>query len=338
MSTRIKELPADFWRALALLRDRELCRADWERRLGAGFAAASQFLKALPGTVADTFPDPESGLPLIPRRVHDGTYTARPDDREETCIEPITKLKPAQVARWQIAWDEVGEAVAQALGIEVHVGPGPFETPYVRSLGVQRISSGHLSVLLLIATNDQEALGWIRHLLRSEPRFFVLPFHDQLCESQAIAHGHHFSTLDRDTFFASSRGRWTLKERRVPQPATKTSTAADRPIWSQTELQKVRIVGDFNEIHFIDGTVLSLRGRARCRAFLVFLLKICLREKDFTFAYEEVREDYNATKPQRPIKSDALDHELFRDFKGFARIFETINRAEQRFRLLIRPR
>jgi len=58
----------------------------------------------------------------------------------------------------------------------------------------------------------------------------------------------------------------------------------------------------------------------------------------FVFEHEIVRQDYNDTKPARPIKSELLDHDLFRNVEGFDRLFETLDRAGQTFRMLIRPR
>ena len=73
----------ELWRRLALLRDGEYCKADWERRLGGPFVFQARLLDLLPGTVADSFPEPQSGLTLVPRLVHDGTFTARPDDPDD---------------------------------------------------------------------------------------------------------------------------------------------------------------------------------------------------------------------------------------------------------------
>ena len=270
----------------------------------------------------------------MPRRIHDGTFTARPEDPGATRVSAVRGISAAQIVRWCLSWEKLGAVVAGVLGMDEHSGPGPFETPWVRGVGVFRGYDVTWSALLLLAKSSEEALGWVRLLLRGEPRFFVLPFHDELCCDLATAHGHRYAALDRDVRFVKSGRLWALKRAAngvVPKKK-------EEPVWSKVELQKVKIIGEFNTIIFADDVELNLRKRARCRAFLTFLMERCLRTNDFAFDYETVRHDYNATNPARPIKSDSLDHELFRNFKGFDRLFETVNRADQRFRLLIRPR
>jgi len=196
---------------LALLRDGECCQADWQRRLGAGFTPVSNYLEGLAGTVADTYPHPQNGLPLIPRRVYDGTYTARPDDPEVTRVQAVRGIEPAALMRWRLRWEIIGKAVAGALGIESHAGAGPFETPWVQSIGVLRTRDASLDVLLLVARSEVEALGWVRHLLHGGPRVIILSSHASLCADLAAAHGLHYLALDRDTRFVCSEGQWELK-------------------------------------------------------------------------------------------------------------------------------
>ncbi len=203
--------PSDVWHLLALLRDGEYCQADWQRRLGAGFAPVAEYLEVLAGSVAETFPHPRNGLPLIPRRVHDGTYTARPDDPEVTRVQAVRGIEPAAVRRWRLRWETIGRAIAGALGIEAHAGVGPFETPWVRSIGVRRTRDANLDVLLLVARSEAEALGWVRHLLRGGPRVLILSSHEPLCAELAAAHGLCYLALDRDTRFVYSQGQWELK-------------------------------------------------------------------------------------------------------------------------------
>jgi len=325
---------SDLWRTLALLRGEELCLADWKRRLGTGFESVSAYLVELPGTIADTFPDPESDLPLIPRRIHDGTFTARPDDPEVTSVPAVSGITAAQIARWHLSWEKIDGAVVGALGIEWHSGPGPFETPWVRGVGVFRGVDATWSALLLLARSSEEALGWVRLLLRGESRFLILPFHDELCADMATAHGHRYAALDRDVRFVKAGRRWELKGAAIGASPKKKAIVG----WTQAELQKVKIIGRYNSICFADGFVIDLRRRPKCRAFLDFLLKRCLLLNDFSFSYETIRQDYKDANPARPIKSDHLDYELFKNVEGFGRLFETIDQAKQDFRLLIRPR
>jgi hypothetical protein len=265
--------------------------------------------------------------------VHDGTYTARPDDPHATRVDALRGLAPAAVARWRLRWDKIGEAVAGAFGIESHSGTGPFDTPWVRSIGVLRANDAVFGALLLVAKTDVDALGWVRHLVRGESRVFILPFHDPLCADLAAAHGHRYLALDRDVQFVFSKGLWGVEARIGGSKATANAAA-----WSKAELEKVEIVGDFNLVRFADGLEISFHRRARCRAYLAFLMDRCVRRNEFVFDHQTIVTDYNETKPLRPIKSERLDHDLFKQVKGFDRLFETVDRAKQRFRLLIRRR
>ena len=197
------------------MRDREYCKSDWRRRLGSGFGLVAGFLEMLPGTVAETYPNRQSGLPLIPRRVHDDTYTARPDDPDVTRGAAVRGIAAADVARWRVRWDLIGEAVAAAFLFEAHAGQGPFQTPWVRSIGVLRANDSVLPVLLLMAKSEGEALGWVQHLVRGEPRVIILPFHDQFCADLATAQGHRYLALDRDMHFVVSKGRWQAHDPRT---------------------------------------------------------------------------------------------------------------------------
>lgn len=326
----------DLWRTVAHLRDKELCRTDWQRRLGDGFAPMAQFLIGLPGTVASTFPDPESGLPLVPRRIHDGTYTARPDDPDVTRVAPVTGLTAVQVLRWRLDWERIGGAVSQALGLAPHRGEGPFETPWVCDVGVLRSGEKAWTALLLVADSDKQALGWARHLLRGDPQLFILPFHDPVLADLASEHGHRCVCLDRETTFAKAKGRWELQG--VPCAADGFAVPDPRGPWSTGTLEMVDVVGDFNAIRFADGFEVSFYRQSLRRAYLTFLMKRCGGAVDFVFDHETIRKDYNDTRPVRKIKADRLRHDLFRNCSGFDRIFETLDLRAERYRLLIRRR
>lgn len=295
-----------------------------------------QFLVELPGTVAHTIPDPESGLPLVPRRIHDGTFTARPDDPEASRVAPVTGLKAAHVLRWHLAWEKIDSAVAQGLGLSAHAGVGPFDTPWVRDVGFLRSGDKTWTAYLLVATSDKQALGWARHLLHGEPRLFILLYHDPLVSELAAAHGHRYVCLDREMRFARVKGRWELK---AATALPGESTPPGRPVaWSKRALETVDVVGDFNLVRFADGFEVSFYRQALRRAYLSFLMKRCMERKEFVFDHETIRKDYNDTHPAREIKTDRLQHDLFRNCKGFARIFETLDQRAERYRLLIRRR
>lgn len=268
MSSNRRTSPSctDLWLRLARHRDRELCESDWHRILGAGFAQLYGFFDVLPGTQAETYPDPESGLPLVPRRVHDGTYTARPDDPEVTCVPAVTGLTPVQVARWRLSWDKIEGCVAGALGIEAHSGPGPFETHWVRSVGVLRGVDSTWSALLVMATSSAEALVWVRHLLRGEPRVFILPFHDEVCCNLVTVHGHRYVALDRDTRFVKSGQRWELKGA-VARLATGDLGSVTKTGGDAKPDGVLRQLRGWNEVELM-GETISLRKREKAKDFL----------------------------------------------------------------------
>lgn len=96
-----------------------------------------------------------------------------------------------------------------------------------------------------------------------------------------------------------------------------------------------KIVGDFSVIRFSNGTEVNLSKRAKPRSFLRYVQQWCKDKGDKDFLYEEVLHDYNAKHTGRPIRSDRMDHDLFKNVEGFDQLFETLDRAAQRFRLLI---
>lgn len=96
-----------------------------------------------------------------------------------------------------------------------------------------------------------------------------------------------------------------------------------------------KIIGDFNIIRFSGGIEVNLSKRAKPRSFLRYVEQWCKEKRDKVFLYEEVLHDYNTKHPSRQIRSDRMDHDLFKSVKGFDLLFETLDRAAQRFRLLI---
>ncbi len=329
-------IAADLWRTVALHREAELCRADWRRRLGGAYGALAGFLTEMPGTVAESYPDPKSGLPLIPRRVHDGTYTARPDDGDATAVPGVTGLRGPQVARWRLDWEMIAGDVAGCLGLRAHRAAGPLETPWVRDIGSLRVGEKVWAGLLLVARNRNEALGWARHLLHGGPWVFIPPSHDPVLSDLVRAHGHRCVSLDRDMRFARVKGAWAL------QAAVATGDIAGNPTpataWSKHAIEKVEIVGEFKAVRFADGFEISFFRQARRRAYLAFLMKRCLASGEFDFDYETVRSDFNDAHPALKIKTDRLQHDLFRNCNGFERLFDVLDLRSERYRLLIRPR
>lgn len=210
MSLPKQNFPTDLWKRLALFRDRPLCRADWQRHMGGAFVAIAPFLTDLPGTVASTYPDPDTGLPLVPRLAPDGTFTAFPADPEVTRLDPITMIPPGDVSQIHVNWAALALSISKALHIETHHGPGPLETSWVREIGLCRGKSQHRTALLFITGHDSEALAWLRLLLKDGPRLFILPFHDQLFESLAVSHHHEYVALDRDAQLNRVGSRWAL--------------------------------------------------------------------------------------------------------------------------------
>jgi hypothetical protein len=336
-SRRPSPPPADLWRKLGALRAAELCHADWQRHLGSGFSAFSRFLEPLRATVAATYPDPQSGLPLIPRRAPDGTFTAFPDDPSETAVVPVEGLSASDVLRHRIQWDEIGALVAAALDVRPHREPGPLQSDWLPQIGTRLAEPNPIPVLLALSCDQAEILMWCRTLRKTDRRFFVLLCHDPAIEELMTASGHDYAALDRDTEFVRRGTGWSLRLRTTTAPPPATSETPPLP-WTKTPTTKVRVDAGCNLITFPDDTVINLRKRPRCRAFLCYLLPRCEASGTFDFDYQTVLDDYNATRPSVEIHSDRLNFDLFRNAQFFPRLFETIDSARQRFRLLIRRR
>jgi len=294
------------------------------------------YLTEMPGTVAESYPDAKSGLPLIPRRVHDGTYTARPDDGEATAVPGVTGLGIQQVTRWRLNWEKMDSAVAAWFGLRAQRVAGPFETPWVRDIGSRRDGEKVWAGLLLVARNHNEALGWARHLLHGGPWVFILPAHDPVLSDLVRAHGHRYVALDREIRLVRVKGAWAL------QAVDATDDLADNltptATWAKPTIEKVEIVGEFKAVKFADGFEISFYRQARRRAYLAFLMKRCLATGEFDFDYETVRSDFNDAHPEFKIKTDRLQHDLFRNCNGFGRLFDVLDLRSERYRLLIRPR
>jgi 7-cyano-7-deazaguanine synthase in queuosine biosynthesis len=96
-----------------------------------------------------------------------------------------------------------------------------------------------------------------------------------------------------------------------------------------------KVIGDFAVVRFGDGVEVSFKGRAKCRAFLRHVVSFCKVRDNRDFLYQEVVEDHNRVNARRPIKSDRLEHDLFKNFSEFGRFFQCLDPAAERYRLLI---
>lgn len=257
MSLPKRNYPNDLWKRLALFRDRPWCRADWRRHLGGAFDAVMPFLTERPGTVASTYPDPDTGLPLIPRLAPDGTFTAFPADPEVTRIDPITRILPQDVSQVHVNWEAICLSIASALHLEGHHGPGPLQTSWLQEVGICRGKLEHRTALLFITGHHNEALAWLRLLVKDSPHLFVLPFHDQLFESLAVSHHHEYLALDRDAHLNRIRSRWELS---ITQTHSPTSPATVSP--SPTK-PLVKFSDGFKTVNCTAWTHSESRQRAR---------------------------------------------------------------------------
>jgi len=318
---------------LARLRDRQLCLADWRRHFRHDFDAVAPLFAALQGTVAATYPDPDTGLPLVPRLAPDGTYTAYPDDSETTRLPPVPKIKPAALVRHQVDWTSACTLIAEALNLVARVEPGPLASPWVLQIGRLRDAPPSRDALLLIARETVEALTWLRPLIKGAPGLFVVTIHDPVIETLVVNHGHDYVALDRDTVFRTSRRKWRLAPRQASMPEEPQATPADF-----ARIQRVKIVGKFNAVEFADGTRVDLRRSAKRRAFLSYLLDHCERTNDFVFRFGEISAAFDRTVQAAHFESTSMRYGLFRDFAHFDRFFETIDSHTQHYRLLIRRR
>lgn len=334
MSSPRRKPPTGLWSRLALFRDRQFCLADWRRHFRDDFGAIAPLLTALPGTVAATYPDPDTGLPLLPRLAPDGTYTAFPDDARITRIDPVPKIDPSALVRRQIAWRQsVCTLVADALGLATRIENGPLATPWVLQIGRMKDAPPARDALLLVARDTAEAMSWLRPLLKGTPCCFVVTVHDPVIETLLVNHGHSYVALDRDTTFRASGRKWRLAPRR-PSPA-KVPTATSAVL---TRIQRVKIVGRFDFVEFADGTRVDFRRSAKRRAFLPYLLDCCERANDFVFKFHEISAAFDRTEQPAHFESTSMRYGLFRDFAHFDRFFETIDPHAQEYRLLIRRR
>lgn len=326
------QLAGDLWARLARLRAHEVCMADWKRYLGSGSAPAHQYLIPLLGTVAATFPDPHSGLPMVPRLEPDGKYySAFPDD-PMSAIAPLHNIKKVTLTKHRLDWNALGKAIAESLGIVYVAASGPYDVEWVKSIGFHNSDQGSIPLLFIAAKTKREAHEMIQPLLAGLARWFVIPFHDEVCEQIATAKGHRFTALDRDTVFRKIKGRWILHARKRSLP----SRRPNNPPWSKAELQKVIIDG--TTLKFADGVSISLKKRLKCRQFLQFILTQCADTSCYDFDYQTSVENFNKLQSSKPISSDRLIHDLFKNVEHVERLFRTLDDGNQRFRLLIRLR
>jgi hypothetical protein len=182
--------------------------------------------------VAETYPDPDTGLPLTPRQADDGTFTAFSSDPDETRVGPVESISAQDVTRHRIRWVKLGHALAKALRAVPHDAPGSLDTPWVREIGVYSTAEQDRTALLLITGYATEALGWLRHLLAGDRRLFLLPVHDPLVENLAVHHGHHYFALNRDLCWKRTGSRWTFTAVHRPKaPATPPAPpASTKPV------------------------------------------------------------------------------------------------------------
>jgi hypothetical protein len=306
--------------------------ADWKRYLGSGSAPVHQYLIPLLGTVAATFPDPHSGLPMVPRLEPDGKYFSVFPDDPMSAIAPLHKIKKAALTKHRLDWNGLGKAIAGSLGIVYAAAPGPYDVEWVKLIGFHNSDQGSIPLLFIAAKTKREAHEMIQPLLAGSARWFVIPFHDEVCEQIATAKGHRFTALDRDTTFQKIKGRWILQARQRSLP----SRIQKYHPWSKAELQNVTMDG--TTIKFADGVNISLKKRLKCRQFLCFILTQCADKSSYDFDYQTIIENFNKLHPSKQISSDRLIHDLFKNVEHVERLFKTLDDGNQRFRLLIRIR
>jgi hypothetical protein len=95
-----------------------------------------------------------------------------------------------------------------------------------------------------------------------------------------------------------------------------------------------KIIGDFMVIKFSDGGEVNLSTRHKPRNFTRYAWERVKKGDSRIFLYEEWREDHNR-ETGREIKSDRLEGDLFKDFGQFDLLYERLDRANQRYKLLI---
>jgi hypothetical protein len=98
----------------------------------------------------------------------------------------------------------------------------------------------------------------------------------------------------------------------------------------------VQILDDFGRILFPDGNAVVLKRAHKRRAVVRFIYEWVQQTGDPVFDQEVVREAYNKQHPESPWMGDRFREDLFkRNLNDFDRLFQTLDAANQRFRLKI---
>lgn len=98
----------------------------------------------------------------------------------------------------------------------------------------------------------------------------------------------------------------------------------------------VQILDDFGRILFPDGNAVVLKKAHKRRAVVRFIHEWVQQTGDPAFDQEVVREAYNKQHPESPWMGDRFREDLFkRNLNDFDRLFQTMDAANQRFRLKI---
>jgi hypothetical protein len=98
----------------------------------------------------------------------------------------------------------------------------------------------------------------------------------------------------------------------------------------------VQILDDFGRIILPEGKAIVLKKAYKRRAVVRFIYEWVQQTGDPVFDQEAVREAYNKQHPESPWRGDRLREDLFkRNLDDFDCLFQTLDAANQRFRLKI---
>ncbi len=192
--------------------------ADWRRRLGPAYKAFSGLLVPLAGVTARTYPDPQSGLPLIVRPSRNGTFSARPPKDKPSGIDELSGLKATDVDAYRLDWSLLLPLIGDGLSISAPQSPTTPGLPWALPLGVHQQTGAVLPALLLVSSSSNEILVWLRALVARDQSVFVVPAHDPLVEDSVVRRSHRYIALDRDTVLQPRGKDWSVTLRAAAAP------------------------------------------------------------------------------------------------------------------------
>ncbi len=192
----------NFWRAIDTVYFQQDLPVQWQRRMGADYAAARGVFLQRTGKEATCYRSPalcQCSLRVVKHAPDDIVGVS---DCEFTECEDVT-LQPADIEAWELNFEKLGRAVARAFGCE------PREAELGASLTRQiGVFAGSAPVVLTIRPGPQGFYGLLAQLVATlKERFIVLAPTTQCYDGpiQALLRGNKVGFFDLETNLVLTR-------------------------------------------------------------------------------------------------------------------------------------